>query len=173
MGAIFVTVVWGRIWEFRAAIISRSSQKYKEWSLMSEWSVLGMFFGYNEWLLPYSLRYRWYQDPNIDLSAIPSVSLEHCTTETKAESDHTIRPFPVQAGAPFCNPLEKNTSQSSQRPTDTIPMRTIHHECQAAIREITAHIQTREQLDELLTQVDDIAYVPKLICCSRNGRSNN
>ena len=42
-------------------------------------------------------------------------------------------------------------------------MRTIHHECQAAIREITAHIQTREQLDVLLSQVDDISCVPKLI----------
>ena len=42
-------------------------------------------------------------------------------------------------------------------------MRTIHHECQAAIREITAHIQTREQLDVLLSQVDGIACVPKLI----------
>ena len=47
-------------------------------------------------------------------------------------------------------------------------MHTIHHECQAAIREITVHIQTREQLDELLTQVDDIACVPKLIFCSSN-----
>ena len=63
----------------------------------------------------------------------------------------------------MCNPLERNSSQSSQRPTDTIPMHTIHHECQAAIREITAHIQTREQLDELLTQVDDIAYVSKYL----------
>lgn len=112
---------------------------------------------------PYSLtsRYtRWYQDPNIDLSAIPSVSLEHCTTATKAESDQ-VGPLAL-----LCNPLEKNPLQSSQRPTDTIPMRTIHHECQAAIRETTAHIQTREQLDELLTQVDDIACVPKLIFCS-------
>ena len=111
---------------------------------------------------PYSLKSRctrWYQDPNTDLSTIPSVSLEHCTTVTKAESDH------IQVGplALLCNPLEKNPSQSSQRPTDTIPMRTIHHECQAAIREITTHIQTREQLDELLTQVDDIACVLILI----------
>ena len=41
-------------------------------------------------------------------------------------------------------------------------MCTIHHECQTAIREITAHIQTREQLDELLTQVDGIACMHKL-----------
>ena len=78
----------------------------------------------------------------------------------KAESNNAIQSIPAPL---LCNPLEKNPLQSSQRPTDTIPMRTIHHECQAAIREITAHIQTREQLDVLLSQVDDIACVPKLI----------
>jgi hypothetical protein len=65
--------------------------------------------------------------------------------------------------------LERNLSRSSQWLIDTVPMRAIYHECQAAIREITAHIQTREQLDELLTQVDDIACVPKLIFCSSDG----
>ena len=116
----------------------------------------GMIFQMRQVL--YSLRYRWYQDPKVNLSVIPPVPLEHCTTATKAESNHTI---PV-AGLLLCNPLERNLSQSSQRPTDTVPMRTIHHECQAAIREITAHIQTREQPDELLTQVNDIACVPIL-----------
>ena len=38
-------------------------------------------------------------------------------------------------------------------------MCTIHHECQAAIRQITTHIQTCDQLDELPCQVDDIACV--------------
>ena len=40
-----------------------------------------------------------------------------------------------------------------------VPMHTIHHECQAAIHQITTHIQTHDQLDELLCQVDDIACV--------------
>ena len=38
-------------------------------------------------------------------------------------------------------------------------MHTIHHECQAAICQITTHIQTCDQLDELLCQVDDIVCV--------------
>ena len=80
-----------------------------------------LFFRCNDWLLPlYLLRYRWYQDPTkVDLSVIPPVSLEHCATATKAESsDHAI---PV-VGPLLCNPLERNLSQSSQWPTDTVPI---------------------------------------------------
>ncbi|KAF8228264.1 hypothetical protein L208DRAFT_1041158, partial [Tricholoma matsutake] len=40
------------------------------------------------------------------------------------------------------------------RPTDTLPTRTIHHETQAAICQLMAYIQTREQLDQLLKQYD-------------------
>ncbi|KAF8225202.1 hypothetical protein L208DRAFT_1307299, partial [Tricholoma matsutake] len=52
---------------------------------------------------------------------------------------------------------------------------TIHHETQAAVHQLMAHIQTREQLDQLLKQVDSIAqnqhhgyYDPPVI--HRKGR---
>jgi len=50
----------------------------------------------------------------------------------------------------------KAISQPSTRPTDTLPVQTIYHEAQAAMRQITAHVQMREQLDELLSQVEAI-----------------
>ena len=54
------------------------------------------------------------------------------------------------------NPLDNTVSQPLTRPTDTLPARTIHHEAQAVMRQVTAHIQTREQLEDFLTQVDAI-----------------
>ena len=66
------------------------------------------------------------------------------------------------------NPLETSIpksipSQPLQRSTDAVPMRTIHHETLTAIRQATAHVQTREQLDGLLSQVDAIVYVSYLV----------
>ena len=62
------------------------------------------------------------------------------------------------------NPLETSIpSQPLQRSTDTVQMRTIHHETLTAIRQATAHVQTREQLDGLLSQVDAIVYVSYLV----------
>ena len=64
----------------------------------------------------------------------------------KAEAEHSI---PV-LGSLLRSLLERNLSQPSNRPTDTVSMCTVHQECQAAIRQTTAHVQTREQLDQLL-----------------------
>ena len=90
------------------------------------------------------------------MSTIPRVLLEHSVTNTESNT-HVLNSLPI-AGSFLSNLLERNPSQS-QWPTDMVPMRTIHHECQAAIHQITAHIQTRDQLDELPCQVDDIACV--------------
>lgn len=56
---------------------------------------------------------------------------------------------------PTSNPLE---SPSRLRPTDTLPARAVFHEANAAIRSLTAHIQTREQMDDLLEKLDHLRY---------------
>ncbi|KAJ6466082.1 hypothetical protein DFH09DRAFT_905465, partial [Mycena vulgaris] len=43
-------------------------------------------------------------------------------------------------------------------PTETLPAREVFHEIQTAIRPLMAHVQTREQVDDLLHSLDAIRY---------------
>ncbi|KAJ7750638.1 hypothetical protein B0H16DRAFT_1318601 [Mycena metata] len=42
------------------------------------------------------------------------------------------------------------------RPTETLPARDVFHEIQTAIRPLMAHVETREQVDDLLRNLDGI-----------------
>jgi len=95
------------------------------------------------------IRPRWYQNPSLDLSTVPLVGLEHCVST--AQPTTCLPPSSTLVCPLISNPLDKTVSQPPTRPTDTLPARTIHHEAQAVMRQVTAHIQTREQLDDFLT----------------------
>ena len=108
---------------------------------------------------------RWYQNPSLDLTTIPMVGLEHsATSNAPSQSDACLHASSTLIGPLLSNPLEKTDSHSLPRLTDTLPTRTIHHETQAAVRQITAHIQTHEQLDQLLEQVDSIIRESNFFC---------
>jgi hypothetical protein len=49
------------------------------------------------------------------------------------------------------------TSQGGN-PTETLPAREVFHEIQTALRPLVTHVQTREQVDDLLQSLDRIRY---------------
>ncbi|KAJ6571141.1 hypothetical protein B0H19DRAFT_904651, partial [Mycena capillaripes] len=43
-------------------------------------------------------------------------------------------------------------------PTETLPAREVFHEIQAAVLPLMAHVETREQVDDLIRSIDNIRY---------------
>jgi hypothetical protein len=58
------------------------------------------------------------------------------------------------------NPLEdqKDVSSSAQisSKTQTVPARTVFHEANAALRNMITGIQTQEQLDDLINDIEEL-----------------
>ena len=93
---------------------------------------------------------RWYQNPDLNVSELPAIALEHVQRSGREELS-----FVVDSSGPVSNLLD---SPSRPRPTDTISARTVFHEANAAIRSLTAHIQTQEQMDDLLKKLNHLSY---------------
>ena len=95
---------------------------------------------------------RWYQNPSLNLSTVPLVGLEHCIST--AQPTACLPPSSTLVCPLILNLLDKTVLQPPTWPTDTVPTQTIHHEAQAVMHQVTAHIQTCEQLDDFIMQVD-------------------
>ncbi|KAG6815837.1 hypothetical protein H0H93_008927 [Arthromyces matolae] len=109
-----------RLWEYRAAIISR-----------------------------------WYQDKKLELRNIPAVPAR------EAQAIRTDIHLSASRETPLieANPLQVSVHRAATvppNPTQTIPARTVFHEANAALRPLTNGIQTQEQLNDLLQDLEDL-----------------
>ncbi|KAF5376134.1 hypothetical protein D9615_007698 [Tricholomella constricta] len=95
------------------------------------------------------VRARWYQNPDLDVSKVSAISLENVRLQQSREDVN----FAQHAAVPMSNPLD---APIQARRTDTLPARAVFHETQAAIRNLSAHVQTQEHLDNLLEKIYSI-----------------
>jgi len=101
------------------------------------------------------LQFRWYQNPDINTTTIPSITLANARHQDQRDELDFITNESSQPQIP--NPLESPSQQP--RPTDTISAWTVFHETQAALRGLTTYIQTQEQMDDLLERLNHLEYV--------------
>ena len=140
-----MTAVWDLILVFHVGIIFRSCLRLRNYGSTLVLSALGETF----------LQFRWYQNPDIDTTTIPSITLENARHQDQRDELDFVTNESSQPQ--ISNPLESPTRQP--RPTDTISARTVFHETQAALRGLTTHIQTQEQMDDLLERLNHLEYV--------------
>lgn len=57
------------------------------------------------------------------------------------------------------NPLDSSIQRSAVPPTQTIGAREVYHETHAALKPLINGIHTKEDLDELLQDLDELRYV--------------
>jgi hypothetical protein len=101
------------------------------------------------------LYYRWYQDRNVDLTKIAPVS--NCEIQPQ-RSEKTIKASTPPAF--FANPLHQAEQGAADiLPTDTVSSRIVFHEAQAALRPLMSHVQTQEELEELIGDLGSLRQV--------------
>ncbi|KAF8578795.1 hypothetical protein K439DRAFT_1621045 [Ramaria rubella] len=99
-----------------------------------------------------SIRRRWWQDPNTDPTSIPPVTLTHTVPEQRLG----LCSHPIHVSQ-FSNPLEHGRAGPTLSPaTQTVNSWTVIHEANAAVKSLAHSIQTQEQLDQLMTQLNAI-----------------
>ncbi|KDR72296.1 hypothetical protein GALMADRAFT_126504 [Galerina marginata CBS 339.88] len=96
------------------------------------------------------IRPRWYQDNNLDTHKVPVVPAR----EAQIRCFDIEMPAMQQTARIHANPLELNPGTPTPPPTQTLPARTVFHEANAALAPLTNGIQTQEQLDELLDDLN-------------------
>lgn len=101
-------------------------------------------------------RIRWYNDKNLDLRNIPSVEAR----EAQFRRPEADLPTSQQTPLVSANPLEPKKVLPSSTPavpqTQTLPARTVFHEATAALGPLMNGIQTQEQLDTLLADLEEL-----------------
>ncbi|KAF5383675.1 hypothetical protein D9615_003671 [Tricholomella constricta] len=100
------------------------------------------------------VRPRWYQDKNLNLQSIPAA----VAREAQTQRPDANLPASQQTSLVTANPLQtpKHHTPPVPPPTQTVPARTVYHEANAALRPLTSAVQTQEQLDELLDDLDEL-----------------
>ncbi|KAG9024797.1 hypothetical protein FRB95_011055 [Tulasnella sp. JGI-2019a] len=91
---------------------------------------------------------RWYHNPQLDVTTVPSVTLNSVT------ADH-----PLLTGTILANPLNQPvepTGKIAPLPTQTISAQEVFHHSQAALKAVTCGIKMQEDLQGLL---DDMAKI--------------
>lgn len=99
---------------------------------------------------------RWYNNKNLDLRSIPSVEAR----EAQFRRPEADLPTSQQTPLISANPLEPKKLLASSTPavpqTQTLPARTVFHEATAALGPLMNGIQTQEQLDTLLGDLEEL-----------------
>jgi hypothetical protein len=99
---------------------------------------------------------RWYNNKNLDLRNIPSVEAR----EAQFRRPEADLPTSQQTPLVSANPLEPKklllASTLAVPQTQTVPARTVFHEATAALGPLMNGIQTQEQLDTLLTDLEEL-----------------
>ncbi|KAJ7778921.1 hypothetical protein B0H16DRAFT_1300474 [Mycena metata] len=99
------------------------------------------------------IRSRWLQDPSLDLASLPAITKTH---EIRPEDVRmVIQPIPSLL-KPTVSAKKTLHAPVTAHPTETLPARDVFHEIQTAIRPLMAHVETREQVDDLLRNLDGI-----------------
>jgi hypothetical protein len=107
--------------------------------------------------------HRWLQNPNIDLSSIPSVTFKNAASQSFAE----------QQRLPLNNPSVPHGIDTPPPSTQTIGSRTVHFETNAALRPILEGVRTQEELDDFLADIEQLRFVFKSSQPEDNTNSNS
>jgi predicted aldo/keto reductase-like oxidoreductase len=100
--------------------------------------------------------YRWLQDPMLDISTIPPVTYNHSSTRESPLGLFVKLPAPTQTNPFAFNNLLDSTQAA---PTSTVPQRLAFHEVHSAVRPLLTGVNTREDLDDVLQEINDMRYV--------------
>lgn len=99
---------------------------------------------------------RWYQDHNLDIQTMSSVSLENVPRNSSTLQSASL----AISSSHISNPLDSSSTQrGAVPPTQTIGAREVYHETHAALKPLINGIHTKEDLDELLQDLDELRYV--------------
>ncbi|KAJ7832354.1 hypothetical protein B0H14DRAFT_2364768 [Mycena olivaceomarginata] len=108
------------------------------------------------------IRPRWYQNPNAAIESVPAV----CRARELGPQEFRL-PARTIRSAFASNPLDSTSHESTPPPaTQTVPARDVFHNVQAAIRPLIAGIQTREQVADLIHNLEGLQYVSLNGCSS-------
>ncbi|KAG2017269.1 hypothetical protein CC2G_015301 [Coprinopsis cinerea AmutBmut pab1-1] len=105
------------------------------------------------------VRARWFKNANLDVSALPTLIFDHAAGTREELPESKALPIP---SALLSNPLERRTVAqiaSPPPPTQTVGARAVNHEAHALLRPILAHVQTQEQLDDVLNDLRNLRRV--------------
>ncbi|KAJ7615824.1 hypothetical protein FB45DRAFT_757565 [Roridomyces roridus] len=112
--------------------------------------------------LPFHLsliRARWYQNPDVDLGTIPAVTKQRAIQRDHIRIDFARIPNPdFGLTSPLKLTKEPTLSKKSSSATETLPARDVFHEIQSSLRPLLNGVETREQVDELLSSLGEIMY---------------
>ncbi|KIJ08366.1 hypothetical protein PAXINDRAFT_88940 [Paxillus involutus ATCC 200175] len=102
------------------------------------------------------VRARWYQNPMLDVTPVLPVSIDNVP---RKESE--TKPLTPLSSSRYTqsNPLKSKptlTQRQGVLPTQTVDAREVYHEAQAALKPLLNGVQTKEELDELLQDLDQI-----------------
>ncbi|KAG1786648.1 hypothetical protein EV424DRAFT_1340421 [Suillus variegatus] len=101
------------------------------------------------------VRARWYQDHNLDIQTVSSISLENVPQNNSALRSTSL----TTKSSHKSNPLDSSIQRSAVPPTQTIGAREVYHETHAALKPLINGVHTKEDLDELLQDLDELRYV--------------
>jgi hypothetical protein len=97
---------------------------------------------------------RWYQNHKVDSKTIPGTPCGYAMSITRRPK-LSVSAAPIQA-TQISNPPENGPSQASPPPTATVPARTVLQTAEAALRPLLHGVQTQEQLDDLVQNLEDL-----------------
>jgi hypothetical protein len=97
--------------------------------------------------------FRWYQDPNLNIQTVAAVSLENIPRNSALPSMSL-----TVSSSHISNPLNSSSAQlrNAVPPTQTIGACEVYHETHAALKPLINGVQTKEELDELLQDLDEL-----------------
>lgn len=103
---------------------------------------------------------RWYQDNELNTENIPQVFAKEAPVNIRSQvvtnrpwtETHTLA-NPLQSPSPS---RPSNAIGSTESSTQTIPARTVFHETNTLLKSMTAGIQTQEQLDDFMSDLNDL-----------------
>ncbi|KAJ7797425.1 hypothetical protein B0H14DRAFT_2618978 [Mycena olivaceomarginata] len=95
---------------------------------------------------------RWYQNPDAAIESVPAV----CRARELGPQEFRL-PARTIRSAFASNPLDSTSHESTPPPaTQTVPARDVFHNVQAAILPLIAGIQTREQVADLIHNLEGL-----------------
>ncbi|KAJ7440881.1 hypothetical protein FB451DRAFT_1344062 [Mycena latifolia] len=101
---------------------------------------------------PRQVFYSWYQDPAFAIESIPAVCRTHQLQPEEFKFQTTIIRSVFAS-----NPIDTTSHAATPQPrTQTVPAREVFHNVQAAIRPLLAGVQTVEQVEELVQNLQGL-----------------
>ncbi|KAF7360034.1 hypothetical protein MVEN_00731200 [Mycena venus] len=97
----------------------------------------------------------WLQNPKLDMASLPAITKTH---QVRPE-DLCMVTKPIPSLLNLAHPKDNSKIPHAlmvSHPTETLPAREVFHDIQAAIRPLMTHVETREQVEDLIRSLDSI-----------------